>query len=69
MTVRQTLHVRTVGSVLETRGLGCQCCVLCHPAAAIAMLASMLGEKGEEFPARRLILSGKLTKAVLLQAG
>ena len=43
--------------------------MLGHPAAAIAMLANMLGERGEEIPAGTLILSGGITEAVAVQAG
>ncbi len=67
------LDLRTTGIVLEKNGepvaFGAGAAVLGHPAAAIAMLANMLGEKGEEIPAGTLILSGGITEAVAVQAG
>lgn len=67
------LDLRTTGIVLEKNGepvaFGAGAAVLGHPAAAIAMLANKLGEKGEEIPAGTLILSGGITEAVAVQAG
>ncbi len=67
------LDLRTTGIVLEKNGepvaFGAGAAVLGHPAAAIAMLANMLGERGEEIPAGTLILSGGITEAVAVQAG
>lgn len=67
------LDLRTIGIVLEKNGepvaFGAGAAVLGHPAAAIAMLANMLGEKGEEIPAGTLILSGGITEAVAVEAG
>jgi 2-oxo-3-hexenedioate decarboxylase len=67
------LDLRTLGVVLEKNGeiaaLGAGAAVLGHPAAAIAMLANMLGERGEEIPAGTLILSGGITEAVAVKAG
>ncbi|MCC4118635.1 2-oxo-3-hexenedioate decarboxylase [Aromatoleum toluclasticum] len=67
------LDLRTLGVVLEKNGepvaFGAGAAVLGHPAAAIAMLANMLGEKGEEIPAGTLILSGGITEAVAVQPG
>jgi 2-oxo-3-hexenedioate decarboxylase len=67
------VDLRTVGVVLEKNGVpvafGAGAAVLGHPAAAIAMLANMLGERGEEIPAGTLILSGGITEAVAVQAG
>jgi 2-oxo-3-hexenedioate decarboxylase len=67
------LDLRTLGVVLEKNGqvvaLGAGAAVLGHPAAAIAMLANLLGERGEEIPAGTLILSGAITEAVAVQAG
>ncbi|MDO9597586.1 MAG: 2-oxo-3-hexenedioate decarboxylase [Azoarcus sp.] len=67
------LDLRTIGIVLEKNGepvaFGAGAAVLGHPAAAIAMLANMLGEKGEEIPAGTLILSGGITEAVAVQPG
>ncbi|THF61848.1 2-oxo-3-hexenedioate decarboxylase [Pseudothauera nasutitermitis] len=67
------LDLRTLGIVLEKNGepvaFGAGAAVLGHPAAAIAMLANKLGEKGEEIPAGTLILSGGITEAVAVQPG
>lgn len=67
------LDLRTLGVVMEKNGqvvsLGAGAAVLGHPAAAIAMLANLLGERGEEIPAGTLILSGGITEAVAVQAG
>ena len=67
------LDLRTIGVVLEKNGevvaLGAGAAVLGHPAAAIAMLANLLGERGEEIPAGSLILSGAITEAVMVKAG
>ncbi|WP_287365093.1 2-oxo-3-hexenedioate decarboxylase [Thauera sp.] len=67
------LDLRTTGIVLEKNGepvaFGAGAAVLGHPAAAIAMLANMLGERGEEIPAGTLILSGGITEAVAVQPG
>jgi 2-oxo-3-hexenedioate decarboxylase len=67
------LDLRTTGIVLEKNGLpvafGAGAAVLGHPAAAVAMLANHLGERGEEIPAGTLILSGGITEAVAVQAG
>ncbi len=67
------VDLRTIGIVLEKNGepvaFGAGAAVLGHPAAAIAMLANMLGEKGEEIPAGTLILSGGITEAVTVAAG
>ena len=67
------LDLRTLGIVMEKNGevvgLGAGAAVLGHPAAAIAMLANLLGERGEEIPAGTLILSGAITEAVTVKAG
>ncbi|HMV55322.1 MAG TPA: 2-oxo-3-hexenedioate decarboxylase, partial [Rhodocyclaceae bacterium] len=67
------LDLRTLGIVLEKNGvpvaIGAGAAVLGHPAAAIAMLANMLGRRGEEIPAGTLILSGGITEAVAVEAG
>ncbi|MDD3676207.1 2-oxo-3-hexenedioate decarboxylase [Thauera propionica] len=67
------LDLRTTGIVLEKNGepvaFGAGAAVLGHPAAAIAMLANMLGERGEEIPAGTLILSGGITEAVAVEPG
>ncbi|MCV2219762.1 2-oxo-3-hexenedioate decarboxylase [Thauera sp. Sel9] len=67
------VDLRTTGIVLEKNGepvaFGAGAAVLGHPAAAVAMLANMLGERGEEIPAGSLILSGGITEAVAVQPG
>lgn len=67
------LDLRTLGVVMEKNGqvvsLGAGAAVLGHPAAAIAMLANLLGERGEEIPVGTLILSGGVTEAVAVAAG
>lgn len=67
------LDLRTTGVVLEKNGepvaFGAGAAVLGHPAAAIAMLANLLGERGEEIPAGTLILSGAITEAISVQPG
>ena len=69
----EELDLRTLGVVMEKNGeivaLGAGAAVLGHPAAAIAMLANLLGERGEEIPAGTLILSGGITEAVMVKAG
>lgn len=67
------LDLRTLGVVMEKNGqpvaIGAGAAVLGHPAAAIAMLANHLGERGEEIPAGTMILSGGVTEAVAVEAG
>jgi 2-oxo-3-hexenedioate decarboxylase len=67
------LDLRTLGVVMEKNGvavaIGAGAAVLGHPAAAVAMLANMLGERGEEIPAGTLILSGGITEAVSVAPG
>ena len=67
------VDLRTVGIVLEKNGvpvaLGAGAAVLGHPAAAIAMLANHLGQRGQEIPAGSVILSGGVTEAVAVAAG
>lgn len=67
------VDLRNMGVVLEINGevkaIGAGAAVLGHPAAAIAMLANHLGERGEEIPAGSMILSGGVTEAVLVKAG
>ena len=43
--------------------------VLGHPAASVAMLANMLGERGEEIPAGTFIMTGGITAAVTVNRG
>jgi len=69
----EDLDLRTLGVVMEKNGeivsLGAGAAVLGHPAAAIAMLVNLLGERDEEIPAGTLILSGGITEAVMVKAG
>jgi 2-oxo-3-hexenedioate decarboxylase len=68
-----SLDLRTVGLVLEKNGqpvaLGAGAAVLGHPAAAVAMLANHLGQRGQKIPVGSLILSGGATEAVAVAAG
>ena len=73
-TVRpESVDLRTVGIVLEKNGqpvaLGAGAAVLGHPAAAIAMLANHLGQRGKELPAGSMILSGGVTEAIAVAPG
>lgn len=67
------LDLRTLGVVLEKNGeivsIGAGAAVLGHPAAAVAMLANHLAQRGHEIPAGSLILSGGVTEAVSVKAG
>lgn len=67
------LDLPTLGVVLRKNGqtvaLGAGAAVLGHPAAAVAMLANHLGQRGLRLAAGSLILSGGVTEAVAVQAG
>lgn len=67
------LDMRTLGVVMEKNGkvveLGAGAAVLGHPAASVALLANMFGERGEEIPAGTLILTGGITAAVAVARG
>jgi len=67
------LDLRTLGVILEKNGqvvsLGAGAAVLGHPAAAVAMLANHLGQRGQEIPAGTLIMSGGVTEAVAVEKG
>ncbi len=67
------IDMRNLGVVLERNGeiveLGAGAAVLGHPAASVALLANMLGERGEEIPAGTLILTGGITAAVTVNKG
>ena len=69
----ESVDLRTVGIVLEKNGqpvaLGAGAAVLGHPAAAIAMLANQLGQRGKELPAGSMILSGGVTEAIAVAPG
>lgn len=68
-----TLDLDLVGATLSINGkvasLGAGAAVLGHPANAIARLANMLAEKGEEVKAGEPIMAGGITAAVLLRPG
>ncbi len=63
----------TVGVVMHKNGeiveLGAGAAVLDHPAASVAMLASMLDERDEYIPAGTFIMTGSITAAVLVEPG
>ncbi len=67
------IDMRNLGVVLERNGevveLGAGAAVLGHPAASVALLANMLGERGEDIPAGTLILTGGITAAVAVDKG
>ncbi|MGH8751580.1 MAG: 2-oxo-3-hexenedioate decarboxylase, partial [Burkholderiales bacterium] len=67
------LDLRTLGVVLEKNGdiaaLGAGAAVLGHPAAAIAMLANTLAQRGEQIPAGSFIMTGGITEAIPVAAG
>ena len=54
------------GEVVET---GAGAAVLGDPALSVATLANMLGRRGAEIPAGTLILTGGITRAVLVKPG
>lgn len=62
-----------MGVVMQKNGevveLGAGAAVLDHPAASVAMLASMLAERDEFIPAGTFIMTGGLTAAVLVERG
>ena len=63
----------TLGVVMQKNGeiieLGAGAAVLDHPAASVAMLATMLAERDEVIPAGTFIMTGGITAAVLVQRG
>ncbi|MDI9349860.1 MAG: 2-oxo-3-hexenedioate decarboxylase [Candidatus Symbiobacter sp.] len=69
----QAVDLRTVGVVMAKNGenvaLAAGAAVLGHPAAAVAMLANHLGQRGESLPAGAVILSGGVTEAVAVAPG
>ena len=54
------------GEVVET---GAGAAVLGDPALSVATLANMLGRRGIEIPAGTLILTGGITRAILVEPG
>ena len=69
----EDVDVTTLGVVMEINGevvaTGAGAAVLGHPAASVAMLANMLGERGEEIPAGTFIMTGGITAAVTVNRG
>ena len=67
------LDLKNLGVVMEKNGkvvaTASGAAVLGHPAQSVAMLANMLGARGEEIPAGTLILTGGVTEAVAVAAG
>jgi|TARA_B110000093_G_scaffold87464_1_gene94702 2-oxo-3-hexenedioate decarboxylase len=63
----------TLGVVMQKNGeiieLGAGAAVLDHPAASVAMLATMLAERNEVIPAGTFIMTGGITAAVLVERG
>lgn len=67
------MDLRTCGVVMEKNGeiveMATGAAVLGDPAASVAMLANMLGERGEELPAGTFVMTGGVTAAVAVEAG
>ena len=67
------MDLRTAGVVMEKNGeiveMSTGAAVLGNPAESVAMLANMLGERGEEIPAGTFIMTGGVTAAVSVSAG
>jgi len=67
------LDLKNLGVVMEVNGevveVGAGAAVLGHPAASVAMLANMLGERGEELPAGSFVMIGAITAAVHINKG
>jgi 2-oxo-3-hexenedioate decarboxylase len=62
-----------VNVVMEKNGTvvasGVGAAVVDHPAAAVAMLANIIGKRGLELPAGSVILSGSITEAIAVKSG
>lgn len=69
----EDLDLRTLGVVLSLNGapigLGATAAVLGHPAASVAMLVDLLGERGLTLPAGSLVLTGGITEAHAVSPG
>ena len=67
------LDLRTLGVVVEKNGgpvsFGAGAAVLGHPALSLALLANLLGERGQFIPAGTFVMTGGITEAVAAQAG
>jgi 2-oxo-3-hexenedioate decarboxylase len=69
----QDIDLKTLGVVLQINGetmeVAAGAAVLGHPATSIAMLANMMGERGETLKAGSFILSGAITSAHTVNKG
>lgn len=69
----EDVDLKNFGVVMEINGevvaTGAGAAVLGHPAASVAMLANMFGERGEEIPAGTFIMTGGITAAVSVNKG
>lgn len=69
----EELDLKSLGVVVEKNGevvdVGAGAAVLGHPASSVAMLANMLGERGEHIPAGTFIMTGGITAAIAVEAG
>jgi len=67
------MDLRTLGVVMEKNGevvaMSTGAAVLGNPAESVAMLANMLGERGEEIPAGTFVMTGGVTAAVAVEPG
>ena len=67
------IDLSTIGVVMEKNGeiveLSAGAAVLGNPAESVAMLANMLGERGEHIRAGTFIMTGGVTAAVAVDAG
>jgi 2-oxo-3-hexenedioate decarboxylase len=67
------LDLKNLGVVMEKNGVvvatAAGSAVLGHPAQSVAMLANMLGARGQEIPAGTLIMTGGVTEAIAVAAG
>lgn len=73
MAAPSEIDLRNMGVVMERNGevieLGAGAAVLGHPATSVAMLANMLAAHGQVIPAGTFVLTGGITKAVLVEPG
>ncbi len=67
------VDLKTIGVVVSRNGevteTGAGAAVLGDPALSVATLANMLGKRGQEIPAGTLILTGGITRAILVEPG
>lgn len=67
------VDLKNIGVVMMINGeivqTGAGAAVLGHPAASVAMLANMLGERGEVLPAGTFVMIGAITAAVQINKG